>query len=468
MDSNNAYNPRPRRMTLAPLRNVAFRRIWMSLQIFYLGWFVQTIAITSLMIKISSSDIMIALVPATTTSPPLFLSIIAGAVADNFGRRLLMLAGLCLIAIASILLALSVTMDFATPWLVLGLSFLAGCGIAVYEPGWHASVGDLFEESDIQTAVTLVSVGFNISRSIAPALGGAILALLFPLAAFGVSATCTVTAIWAVWRNKWPTRSSPLPPERIATAIHNGLRFAALTSDLRALMIRAFLFGLAASSILALLPLVAQDRAAGDPIVLGILWTAFGTGACMAGLSSGGLRISLPGELLTALASIACAVCCLALALTSSVIVGTIALAIGGGGWLITWSGFDGWVQKASPRWVLGRLYSIYYTVLCGSLAAGSWFWGFVAEAHTLHFAFIWAAVALLIVAAIGFLFPAHLPAVGDHCCSATPALGFPLDLALGSGPIIVRTEYLIERTKRMPPHNSIKVMDRGRLDDQE
>lgn len=410
MAHNNADDPRARPMTLAPLQNVAFRRIWMSLQIFYLGWFVQTTAVTSLMIEISDSDLTVALVPASTTSPPIFLSIIAGAVADNFGRRLLMLAGLFLITIASILLALSVAIDCATPWMVLGLSFLAGCGVAIYEPGWHASVGDLFEESDIQAAVTLVSVGFNISRSIAPAAGGAILAYLFPLAAFSIAAVCTLTAVWTVWRNRWPARSSLLPPERFWTAIRDGLRYAALTSDLRTLIMRVMLFGLAASSILALLPLVAQNRAAGEPLVLGLLLTGFGTGACIAGLSSGYLRTSLPGERLTALAAIACAACCLALALTSSVIIGTIAIAIGGAGWLITWSGFDGWVQKASPRWVLGRLYSIYYTVLCGSLAAGSWVWGFVAEAHTLDCAFMCSAAALLIVAAIGFLFPAHLP----------------------------------------------------------
>lgn len=53
----------------------------------------QTVAISWLMATISASDLMVALVQAASTLPVFFLSILAGAIADNFSRRWVMFAG---------------------------------------------------------------------------------------------------------------------------------------------------------------------------------------------------------------------------------------------------------------------------------------------------------------------------------------------------------------------------------------
>ncbi|MBY5720729.1 MFS transporter [Rhizobium leguminosarum] len=430
--------------TFAPLHNAAFRSIWTSTQVANLGWLVQTVAISWLMATISASDLMVALVQASTTLPAFILSIVAGAVVDNFSRRSVMIAGLSLIALASIVLSLSAGFGFVSPWLILGLGFLAGCGFALNDPAWHASVGDILDKRDIPAAVTLISVGYNMTRSIGPALSGAILAFLGPLAAFGFAAVTNLAPLGSVLQNKWHVRPSPLPRERIATAIHDGMRFTALSSDIRAAIIRATLFGLAAISILALLPLVARDHLAGGPILYSILFAGFGTGACIAGLSNRVLRKVVPQEWLMALASIACALCCLSLAFTSNSIIATLALAFGGAGWVITWTGFDVWVQLASPRWVVGRTVSIYYACLSGGIAAGSWIWGTVAQSYSLASSLGLAACALFLVGALGFVLPVLLGADGDQQGSEFPAPQLALDLKPRSGPIAARTVYLI------------------------
>ena len=40
-----------------------------------------------------------------------------------------------------------------SPWLILGLGFLAGCGFALNDPAWHASIGDILHKRDIPAAV---------------------------------------------------------------------------------------------------------------------------------------------------------------------------------------------------------------------------------------------------------------------------------------------------------------------------
>ncbi|TIL79051.1 MAG: MFS transporter [Mesorhizobium sp.] len=430
--------------TLAPFRNQVFRSIWTATQISSLGWLVQTVAISWLMATISASDLMVALVQAASTLPVFFLSILAGAIADNFSRRWVMFAGHCLIALASTTLMISVGLGFAGPWLILGLGFLAGCGFALNDPAWHASVGDILHKRDIPAAVTLLSVGYNIVRSVGPALGGVVLAFFGPLAAFALAALSDLAPLTAIWRTSWNVRTSPLPRERMTMAIHDGVRFTVLSLEIRAAVARAALFGLASISILALLPLVVRDQLKSGPIIYGILLAGFGMGAFVAGMSNSFLRRITSQNRLVSFASVACAACCLSLALTSSVAVAAISLALGGAGWLITWTGIDVSVQLASPRWVVGRTLSIYYALSAGGMAAGSWIWGTVAQNYSLASALEGAAGALLLVAAAGMLLPVRPWEETDQESSDFHPPELALDLKPRSGPIVVKVEYLI------------------------
>ncbi|WP_085032606.1 MFS transporter [Ensifer aridi] len=430
--------------TLAPLRNPAFRAIWTATQISSLGWLIQTTAISWLMATISASDLMVALVQASSTLPAFFLSILAGAIADSFSRRGVMLAGYFLIALASLTLAVTVALGVISPWLILGLGFLAGCGFALNDPAWHASVGDILEKRDIPAAVTLMSVGYNIIRSTGPAIGGAILAFFGPLAAFVLAALSDLVPLAAVSRSKWHVRSSSLPRERVTAAIHDGLRFTAMSSQIRAAIVRGTLFGLASISILALLPLIVRDHLAGGPIVYGALLAAFGLGAFTAGLSSSSLRRIVPQDRLIALASVACAAGCFLLPLTTSIPVAALALAIGGAGWLLTWTGIDVAIQLSSPRWVVGRTLSIYYALSYGGMAVGSWTWGAVAQDYSLTMAFEVAAAVLLLVAAAAFVLSIELWDEVEQEASEFEPPALALELQPRSGPIVVKVEYAI------------------------
>lgn len=309
------------------------------------------------------------------------------------------------------------------------------------DPAWHASVGDILEKRDIPAAVTLMSVGYNVVRSIGPALGGLILAFLGSLTAFAFAALSDLVPLSAVLRSRWQVRSSPLPRERMTTAIHDGMRFTAISSEIRVAIVRATLFGPSSISILALLPLLVRDQLAGGPIVYGVLLAGFGAGAFVAGVSNGHLRRIASQELLIALACIGCATCCLLLALTSSVAVAAIALAIGGAGWVVTWTGTDVCVQLASPRWVVGRTLSIYYALTYGGMAAGSWVWGAVAQNYSIAWAFEGAAVALLLVAAAGKILPIRLWEESDQGASEFTPPELALTVRPRSGPIVVKVE---------------------------
>ncbi|RWQ72082.1 MAG: MFS transporter [Mesorhizobium sp.] len=431
--------------TFAPLRNPTFRTIWLAMQVSSLGWLMQTVAISWLMATISISDLMVALVQASSNLPAFILSVFAGALADNFNRPKVMFAGRCLIVIASAMLTGSVALGFVDPWMILGFSFLIACGGALNDPAWQASVGDIVDRRDVPAAVTLLSVGFNTVRTVGPALGGIVVASFGLLTALAVTTLTYLVPLVTIWRCKWKVRSSPLPREPMRTAIYAGVRFTAMSSEIKAAIARGTLFGLASIAILALLPLVVRDQLGGGPLAYGTLMAGFGTGAVFGGVCNGMFRRSLSQERIMTLACLACAACSLCLALTSSIAVAAVALALGGTGWVTAWSGLGVSVQLASPRWVVGRTISIYYALTYGGIAAGSWLWGTVAQNHSLAWALEGSAGALLLVAAAGVLFPFRERRESEpDPLEEFNAPAVALNLKLRSGPIVVKVEYLV------------------------
>ncbi|MER8996166.1 MFS transporter [Mesorhizobium sp. M0678] len=429
--------------TFAPLRNRTFRSIWLATQVSSLGWLMQTVAISWLMATISTSDLMVALVPASSTLPAFILSVFVGAIADNFNRRRVMFAGRCIMVIASAMLTAVVALGFAEPWMILGFSFLIACGGALNDPAWQASVGDIVDRRDVPAAVTLLSVGFNTVRTVGPALGGIVVASFGLLTAFAVTTLTYLVPLVTIWRCKWKVRSSPLPREPMRTAIYDGLRFTAMSSEIKAAIARGTLFGLASIATLALLPLVVRDQLGGGPLAYGTLMAGFGTGAVFGGVCNGMFRRMLSQEQLMTLSCVACAACSLSLALTSSIAVAAIVLALGGAGWVTAWSGLGVSVQLASPRWVVGRTISIYYALIDGGIAAGSWLWGTEAQNHSLTLALEGSAGALLLVAATGILFPLRERRESEP--DPLEEFNAPaVNLKPRSGPIVVKVDYLV------------------------
>ncbi|UXN57724.1 MFS transporter [Phyllobacterium zundukense] len=430
---------------LAPLENRTFRSIFLASQLSSLGWLMQTVALSWLMATVSTSDLMVALVQASSTLPAFFLAVFVGAIADNYSRRMVMIVGRSLMMAASAMLTIIMALGITDPWVILTFSFLDGCGIALSDPAWRASIGDILERRHLPAAVTLLNVGFNTVRSVGPALGGIVVAAFGPLVTFALTTLSFVAPLTVMWRNNWKVKSSSLPREALMTAIYDGLRFTAISSEIKATIVRGTLFGLASTSTLALLPLVARDHLKGGPVVYGILMAGFGAGALLAGGSNPTLRRALPQERLIVLACVACAACAISLALTSSLAIATLSLAVGGAGWVTAWSGFGINVQLASPRWVVGRTISIYSAFTYGGIAGGSWLWGSIAENYSLPWALGWSAAASLVVAVLGLKLPvsnrsgSELEPLGEF--SAPPVA---LDLKPRSGPILITTEYSI------------------------
>nr|WP_272209992.1 MFS transporter [Marinicella sp. W31]MDC2875842.1 MFS transporter [Marinicella sp. W31] len=429
----------------APFAHPTFRYIWLASVASNLGSMIQNVGAAWMMTSISDSESMVALVQASTTLPVMLFALLAGAIADGFDRRRVILSAQVFMFTVSVLLALAAFAGLLTPWLLLAFTFLIGCGNALNNPSWQASVGDMVPRSDLPGAVTLNSVGFNITRSLGPAIGGTIVAIGGGAAAFTVNAFSYLGLLTVVYRWKFRPPENPLPREKMTTAIGAGLRYVVMSPNILKVLLRAFIFGLASVSVLALLPVVARDVIVGGPQTFGIMLGAFGIGAIGGAFANAQARARLSNEAIVSLSFLIFAASAAVIGFSTSLVLDCFALLFAGACWVLALSLFNTVVQLTTPRWVVGRALSLYQTASFGGMALGSWLWGQVAEHHSITLAFLAAAAVMALGAVIGLFF--KMPALESLNLDPLNRFQMPepkLDMLARSGPIVVETRFII------------------------
>jgi MFS family permease len=465
-DSGHTIEDRPeteRAAALAPFQHPIFRAVWSANLASNFGGLIQGVGAAWMMTSIATSSYQVTLVQASTTLPIMLFALIAGAIADGFDRRKVMLVAQCFMLVVSVLLTIFTYVGWMTPWTLLAFTFLIDSGTALNSPAWQASVGDMVPRAKVPAAVALNSMGFNITRSVGPAIGGIIVAAFGAAAAFAVNAMSYIGLIVVLARWKRDTPASPLPRESFGAAMGAGLRYVAMSPDIGKVLVRVAVFGFTAGSVLALLPLIARDQVHGGALTYGIMLGGFGVGAVGGALTSVRLRQMLSSETMVQGAFAGFALCGLNCALSTQAWQTALGLVVGGACWVIALSHFNVTVQMSTPRWVVGRALSIYQTANFGGIALGSWIWGVVADAHGAPTALIAAAIAMLAGGAIGYVLPLpqHTPSNLDPLNHWTEPM-LALDLQPRSGPIAIMIEYVIKEED--VPEFLVAMTERGRI----
>src|SRR5262249_24157306 len=385
---------------------------------------------------------------------PIFLTAIpAGALADTVDRRRFLIAGEAANTAIAVIFAGLVTLDLVTPVVLLAFTFLIGVFGALTAPAWQAVTPQLVPKRDLLPAIAANSVGFNISRVIGPALGGALTAAFGIAAPFWLNAASNLGVngglLW--WRP--PRRvGKHLPAERVFPAIRTGLRYARHNSHLHATLVRALGFFLFDRAYWALLPLVTRSQIAAGPELYGVLLGAIGAGAIggVFGLPAAKARLGADGVAAAGAAGTALALVLFGLARTSAVAL--LASVLAGVAWIAVLASLNVSAQLALPEWVRARGLALFMTVYFGAHTAGSALWGQVAAVWGLPYAHFIAAAGAL--PAIPLTWRWH-PPTGEGV-RLPPAAHWPApvvsrEFAQDRGPVLVTVEYRIDPAKRVP-----------------
>src|SRR5690606_11288217 len=132
-------DPAQRPSALSAMRYPIFRRVWFASASSNFGGMIQSVGAAWLMLSIAQSADMVALVQASVALPVMLFSLVAGAMADSYDRRRMMLGAQLFMLVVSVALAICTWAGIITPWLLLLFTFLIGCGAAFNAPAWQAS-----------------------------------------------------------------------------------------------------------------------------------------------------------------------------------------------------------------------------------------------------------------------------------------------------------------------------------------
>ena len=385
-----------------PLRRPIFRDRLIASIISNTGSWMQDTAGTWLMTALTTSPLLISLMQTAATLPVLLFGLPAGAMADIFDRRRLLLFWATWMLVAAVLLSGLTLTGWIGPCLLLVLTCLLNVGAAMNGPTWQAIVPELVPREQLPVAIALNSAGFNLARAIGPALGGLTVAaftsvwfgsgLVFSLNALSFVAVLVVIYRW----RRTPFFRSALPAERLLGSIRAGVRYARFEPSVQGILIRAFMQTFCVSAMWGLLAIVARDDLHHGAMGYGILNGCIGLGAVLAAIWLPRVRQRISSDIIVSASAVVFAVTLLVMAWVHYWLPLVLALILGGMAWTSTASSLNIAVQLSVPAWVQARALGLYQMVFQGGLAIGSAFWGGFAERINTPAALSLAAVALL------------------------------------------------------------------------
>ncbi len=435
----------------APFKSKIFSALWLSGMFSTMGFRMHEVGAGWLMTSLSTDPLMVALVQTATTLPIFLFALPAGAIADVVSKRKLLIVVQLIMAVIAGLFTYAVYKGEVTPSLLLLFIFVLGTGSAFVAPAKQAIVPQLIPKEELQSAIALNSVGFNLSRAIGPAIAGVLITSIGIAAPFAFNAVSFLFIIatllfWCPFRI-----IGDLPKERIPGAIATGLRYVRYSAPLKATFWKAFAFFLSASAFWTLLPLLVKTELQGDAKLFGLLIGMTGIGAVIGAILLPRVKGMFSPQRLVLVASLLLVV---VLMIAASIKIQELIMlmcVIFGACWLWILSTFNVSAQLALPDWVRARGLAIYLMVFFGSMSLGSLVWGLIASEIGISSALLIAAGTL----AIGTFFTRNYDLNQGKVLDLSPSTHWPEpivvvdskceeDMLLERSPVMVTVEYKV------------------------
>jgi MFS family permease len=403
------------------LKHRNFQLFFSGQLISLIGTWMQTVALSWLVYKMTGSTLLLGTVGFATQFPVFLMAPIGGATADRTNRHRLVIATQTVAMILAFILAGLTLTHHIQEWQILVLA--AGLGVvnAFDIPGRQAFLVDMVGKEDLMNAIALNSSMFNGARIIGPAIAGILVARIgegWCFFANGVSFIAVIIGLLLMKIDCPPRSLSDSPLEDII----EGFRWVSHTAPIRSLLLLLGLVSLVGMPYTVLMPVFADHVLHGGArglaaflkahdagaVRLGVLMGATGVGALLGALTLA-VRSGVRG--LGRLVAITCGgfgVSLILFTLSRNFWLSAVLLVPVGFCLMLQMASSNTLIQTMVPDALRGRVMSVYSMMFMGMAPFGALLGGALADRLGAPVTVALGAVASVVG---GILFARQLPA---------------------------------------------------------
>jgi len=218
----------------------------------------QILAQSWLVYSLSKSSVYLGLDAFFGQIPIFLFSLFGGVFADRKNRRNILLASQMVQLTCAFLLAGLVATHVVQVWHIWCLSFTVGLAQSFGGPAYSALIPTLVKKEDLQNAIALNSIQFNLARVVGPALGGLALVKLGAFWCFtlnGISYLAVIATLLAI-RPTFVPAATQMP---VIQSMREGIDFLRKREGMASLVVLAFGITLLSYPLITFLPVMARD-----------------------------------------------------------------------------------------------------------------------------------------------------------------------------------------------------------------
>ncbi|MDY6918558.1 MAG: MFS transporter [Chloroflexota bacterium] len=265
--------------TFTSLRNRNFLWLWLSTVAFFGGIQMQVVARGWLVYEITSSPLALGMVSAAFGLPVLLFSLYGGTIADRVAKRNLIIVSQAANGVVTLVIAVLIATDKIVLWHLVAAAAASGAAFIFIAPARMALISDLVTPRELLNAIALSSTGTNLTRVIAPAVAGALLAVIGIAGVYYLVVFFYILSI--VWVYLIPAGEAAVRQVRTSVwaDIVEGVRYLRHSPVMALLLLMAFIpivFGMPYQN---LMPVFAVDVLDVGETGLGLLMSMTGVGA---------------------------------------------------------------------------------------------------------------------------------------------------------------------------------------------
>jgi MFS family permease len=271
---------------LGVLRHRAFLFFWIGAFISNTGnWTenaAQSWAVTSQTRGDPHQGLMVEILQFADFCPVLLLALFAGVISDRVNRKTWLLILQSVACVLGAGLAVAAFLGKATPWVVITFTFLEGIIWALNGPTILAVTPTLVPRAELDRALALNSVQFNMARLVGPMIAAGLIGAVGIAGAFTFNAftflPLLAAVILTVPSNQAPARKGD---SSIMRDLREGLQFVWTHPGTRRLTIMSVIFMFLSAPLQGLLPVFAESVLHGGPTLFGLMLSAIGLGSIL-------------------------------------------------------------------------------------------------------------------------------------------------------------------------------------------